>query len=66
MKPTWIKLHFVAGNCTRTMGNIWGATSRVVGRDTLENAKRQALEAAKLNNITDVYFKVGNGDWKTL
>ena len=66
MKATWIKLQFVAGNYTRTMGNIWGPTSRVVGRGTLDEAKSQALATAKANGITDVFLKVGRSDWQAL
>ncbi len=66
MKATWIKAHFVAGNYTITKGNIWGPTSRLIGRGSLDEAKRYAIENARQNQITDVFIRVGGGEWKAL
>lgn len=66
MQPTWIKVNYVAGRYTRTMGNSWGATSRVVASGTLAEAKAEALKVAEMNNITDLQIKIGGYPWKAL
>jgi hypothetical protein len=62
MKPTWIKVQVVANRYTVTMGNLWGATSRVVspwgGR---EGAIEHGRRTAELNNINGFYLTVGRG-----
>lgn len=60
----WMKLQYVAGNYSITSGNFWGATSRITGSGSLEQAREHAINNARLNRVSAILVKVGRGDWK--